>query len=160
MESVSDSLVRNVHTSSLLEVILWGSGSAPPLPPCTKEQILVLLLGWCPSTALSSSPCVTAGLLVSPPCSWDCADRHSKPFATAGMDVSSWRCWIPWATWLGCRYCLMLPVVTRALAEHKTKEESVRKDKERSIFCGHQMQNHSLFGGCLAFGSPLQLLSL
>ena len=25
--------------------------------------------GWCPSTALSSSPCITAGLLVSPPCS-------------------------------------------------------------------------------------------
>ena len=55
-----ESLVRNMHTSSLLEVILWGSGSAPPLPPRTKKQILVLLLGWCPSTALSSSPWITA----------------------------------------------------------------------------------------------------
>ncbi len=31
MKSDSDSLIRNMHTSSLLEVILWGSGSAPPV---------------------------------------------------------------------------------------------------------------------------------
>ena len=54
----------------------------------------------------------------------------------------------------------MLPVVTRTLAEHKTKEESVRKDKERAAICGHYMQNHFLFVGCLAFASPLHLLSL
>ena len=38
---VSDSLVRYMHTSSPLEVILSGSGSDPPVPPHTKEQIPV-----------------------------------------------------------------------------------------------------------------------
>ena len=36
--------------------------------------------------------------------------------------------------------------VTRTLVEHKTREESVRKDKERAAVCGHHMQNHSLLG--------------
>lgn len=36
----SDSFVGVIHISSLLEVILWGSGCAPPLSPHTKEQIL------------------------------------------------------------------------------------------------------------------------
>lgn len=35
---VSDSLVRNMHTSGLLEVILEGSGSASNVPPCKQEQ--------------------------------------------------------------------------------------------------------------------------
>ena len=35
------------------------SGSAPLVPPRTKDQISVLLLGWCPSTTLSSSPSAT-----------------------------------------------------------------------------------------------------
>ncbi|KAK9517712.1 hypothetical protein VZT92_023058 [Zoarces viviparus] len=42
------------------EVMLLCSGSAPRVPPRTKEQIPVLLLGCCPYTALSSSPCVMA----------------------------------------------------------------------------------------------------
>ena len=41
---------------------------------------------------------------------------------------------------LGCRYRLMLPVVTRTLAEHKTREESVREDQERAILCGNRTQ--------------------
>ena len=56
MESVSDSLSRNMHISGLLEVILHGSGIAPPVPPCTKEEITVPLLGCCPPTAPSTSP--------------------------------------------------------------------------------------------------------
>ena len=36
MESVSDRLSRHMHICGLLEVILQGSGSAPPAPPCTK----------------------------------------------------------------------------------------------------------------------------
>ena len=40
-----------------------------------------------------------------------------------------------------------------ALAEHKGREESVRKDKERATVCGHRMSNHSILGGCLAFAS-------
>ena len=50
----------------------------------------------------------------------------------------------------------MLPVVTSTVVE----EESGRKDEERATFCGHQMQKYPLFGGCLAFASPLHLLSL
>lgn len=45
MESVSNSLLRNVHIGKLLEVILWVTGKHPPAPPCTEEQILALLLG-------------------------------------------------------------------------------------------------------------------
>ena len=41
----------------------------------------------------------------------------------------------------------MLPVVTRTQADHKTREESVRKDVDRAIVCGHHIQNHSLLGG-------------
>ena len=42
MESVSDLLSRHLHICGLLEVILQGSGSAPP---CTKAEVAVLLLG-------------------------------------------------------------------------------------------------------------------
>ncbi|XP_073701973.1 uncharacterized protein [Garra rufa] len=45
MESVSDRLSRHMHICGLLEVILQGSGSAPPVPPCTKVEVAVLLLG-------------------------------------------------------------------------------------------------------------------
>ena len=79
IESVSDSFSRNMRISGLLEVILQGSGSAPPVPPCTKEEVAVLLLGCCPPTAPSTSPGVLACLLVSPPCSGHWAERHSKP---------------------------------------------------------------------------------
>lgn len=44
-------------------VELWQCSSAPP---STKEQISVLLLGWCSSTALSSTHHVTPTFLVSP----------------------------------------------------------------------------------------------
>lgn len=79
MESVSDRLSRHMHICGLLEVILQGSGSAPPAPPCTKAEVAVLLLGCCPPTASSTSPDVLACLLVAPPCSGHYADRHSKP---------------------------------------------------------------------------------
>ena len=72
MKCVSDCLGRDIHSSGLLEV------SAQPVPPCTKQQISVLLMGLGPSTALSSSPRVTACLLESPPCFGDCAGRHIK----------------------------------------------------------------------------------
>lgn len=44
MQFGSDSLDRNIHMSILQEVIMLGSCSAPPDPPHTKKQILVLLL--------------------------------------------------------------------------------------------------------------------
>ncbi|KAI3375448.1 hypothetical protein L3Q82_003695 [Scortum barcoo] len=52
-----------MHICGLLEVILQGSGSAPPVPPCTKAEVAVLLLGCCPPTASSTSPDVLACLL-------------------------------------------------------------------------------------------------
>ncbi|KAI3355661.1 hypothetical protein L3Q82_004256 [Scortum barcoo] len=52
-----------MHICGLLEVILQGSGSAPPVPPCTKVEVAVLLLGCCPPTASSTSPDVLACLL-------------------------------------------------------------------------------------------------
>ncbi len=73
MKSVSEYLVRDILTC-------WRSFCrALAVLICTKEQIPVLLMGSGPSTALSSSPRVTACLLESPPYSWDCAGRHSKP---------------------------------------------------------------------------------
>ncbi|MEQ2215921.1 hypothetical protein XENOCAPTIV_007941 [Xenoophorus captivus] len=64
MESVSNRLCRHMHICGLLEVILQDSGSAPPVPPCTKVEVVVLLLGCCPPTASSTSPGVLACLLV------------------------------------------------------------------------------------------------
>ncbi|KAI3364860.1 hypothetical protein L3Q82_001050 [Scortum barcoo] len=69
-----------MHICGLLEVILQGSGSAPPVPPCTKAELAVLLLGCCPPTASSTSPDVLACLLVAPPCSGHYADRHKQTF--------------------------------------------------------------------------------
>lgn len=44
MESMSNSLIRNMRMRKLVEAVLSGSGSAPPVYLFTK-QILVLLLG-------------------------------------------------------------------------------------------------------------------
>lgn len=44
-------------------VILYGSGSALPVPPPKTEEIPVLMLGCCPSMTLSITPCVMAHLL-------------------------------------------------------------------------------------------------
>ncbi|KAI4903608.1 hypothetical protein NFI96_030500 [Prochilodus magdalenae] len=65
MESVSNRLCRHMHICGLLEVILQGSGSAPPVPPCTKADVPVLLLGCGPPTASFMSPGVLACLLCS-----------------------------------------------------------------------------------------------
>ena len=82
-----------------------------------------------------------------------------QTFLQPHVDVSSWRHWPTCATWLGYRYRLMLPEVTRTLAENTKleKNRSIRIRREQlsvSTTC-----KHSLFGGCLAFASPLHLLS-
>lgn len=77
MESFSEYLSRYMHICGLLEVILGGSGSAPPIPPCTKAEVAVLVLGCCLPTVFSMSPDVLACLLVTPPCSGHYADRNS-----------------------------------------------------------------------------------
>lgn len=46
--------------------------------------------------------------------SWGSADRHSKPSQIAFKDAPpSWRSWSPCATWMGCRYCVTPPAVSR-----------------------------------------------
>lgn len=54
----------------------------------------------------------------------------------------------------------MLPIVAKTIAENKTREESMRTDRERDIVCGHHMRNNFVLGNCLAFASPSPLLSL
>lgn len=44
MKSISDGLVRDIHGSGMLEVILWGSGSAHPVTPRKKKEQVPLLL--------------------------------------------------------------------------------------------------------------------
>lgn len=70
------------------------------------------------------------------PCTHECAELHL---------------WTS-ATWLGCRYWFMLPGETRTPVEHKTRNESVRKDKN----CWWAL-NAKSFEVCLAFESPLSL---
>ncbi|KAI3364868.1 hypothetical protein L3Q82_001053 [Scortum barcoo] len=62
MPNVLHGVGLHMHICGLLEVILQGSGSAPPVPPCTKAEVAVLLLGCCPPTASSTSPDVLYGL--------------------------------------------------------------------------------------------------
>lgn len=45
----------------------------------------------------------------------------------------------------------MFPIVTRTLAEHKTRGESVRKYKMRATVCALHVWSHSLFGGCFVY---------
>lgn len=86
----------------------------------TPPEVPVMLLGWCSHMVLYSSPCVKGHLLISPSCSWDYARRHGKPSYNYGFkDVLPSGNTITCATWLSCRYCLMLPVVTRTLVRMK-----------------------------------------
>lgn len=39
---------RNMYMCDTLEVILWGSGCAPPVAPCINDQLLALLFGFSP----------------------------------------------------------------------------------------------------------------
>lgn len=68
VKSVSDYLVRDIHTSDMLEVVFQGSGHARSSLH-KGAQMPVLLMGWGPSTALSSSSRIIACLLEFPPCS-------------------------------------------------------------------------------------------
>lgn len=63
---LSDSFVRNLHMTKLLEVTFQDSGSAAPVPPRTRERISVPPVDAL-SAALSSSHCAVSSLLVSPP---------------------------------------------------------------------------------------------
>lgn len=91
-------LVRNMHT---VPVACWRSF-------CGGLAALLLFLltgslGWCPSTALSSSPPVTTCLLVPPPRSSDCAERWSKPCSDhtlLPLPFSMWKHVLFFCRWL------------------------------------------------------------
>ena len=131
MESVSDSLFWNMHQ------LVTSSGrsfcrdlAVPLLLLLAQRSIPVLLLRWCPSS-LSSSPCVKASLWVRVRYLLHALETvlgdTVNLLVTGLMDVPSWRNCTTCASWLGCKYRLMLPVLTRTLAGHKTREQSVRK---------------------------------
>lgn len=117
MKSVSVYVVRDVHISVLLEVILYCTGSTYPIRPCTKGQIPVLVMAW--------RYCTTSH-------SWDCAGRPSKPSGN-GMywcAVLEELSYLNPTTSVGSRYCLMLPVVKLTLAIYKTSKKTVWKGKK------------------------------
>ena len=74
----------------------------------------------------------------------------SNLLATAHIEVPSWMSCTTWETSVGCRYRLMPPLVVRALAKWKTNQRSARKDEDRQMVCGHHLQIHSFYRGCLA----------
>ena len=111
-----------MHTSRPLEVILWGSSHK-----AAETGPAVGLLPFYGPDQLSScngpSPGIFSTLLRL---CWE--TQQMCLLAKACMDVPSWRSWTTCATWMGCRYCLILALVTRAQAKCKTIEKSVRKD--------------------------------
>lgn len=58
---------------------------------------------------------------------------HATPY----VDTPSRRSWTTCVAELCCRNHFMIPVVTRTLAEHKTREESFQKDKKRGNVFDH-----------------------
>lgn len=72
LESVVDSLSRNMIVCSLVLVLLHGSGTASSVPSCTKQEVTVLLLVCCIHMAFSMSAGVLACLLIFASCSGHC----------------------------------------------------------------------------------------
>ncbi len=95
----------------------------------SSRNCLHTLTTWGPTLGL------TMALRISSPCSWNSAGRHTKPPYDGKYE------WTTCATWLGCRYCLMLQIVTKTLTKHKTRDKSV-KNRKRAIVRDHYLQNH------------------
>ncbi len=101
---------------------------------CEKHRVpvadlpILVFNGKCQSSStVPGSPRVTACLLESPPCSWDCAGRHSKPSGNGTYWCAILADLDCYATSVGSRYRLMLPVVTLTLAKCKTSERQSEK---------------------------------
>lgn len=129
MESVSDSLVTNMHMCSPLEVVSSGSDSVPPAPSHTKEQMPNLLLGWCPSTVLFSS-CYS----LSPVVSWYHTLWNWGTEKTLCRHI--WECLCYWRSWsscaasIGCRF---------------QATSSNEKRNDRKISLGEKGESYSLW---------------
>lgn len=88
IKSASEYLVRNIHSSGLLEVILQGDANAHPVLSCTQKQITVLMMGQGPNSPpvcnkLSQNNCLSPGIT----CSLDCLQRYNNVSANVGIDV-------------------------------------------------------------------------
>ncbi len=105
MKSVSDCLVRDIHTRGNF-VGLWQCSSCSSLHKGADTGPADGYLLHALETVLGD----TANLL-----------------AMARIDVTSWRSWTACATSVGSRYRLMLPVVTLTLAKCKTSEKQSEK---------------------------------
>ena len=102
MESVSDSLVRNMHTSSLLEALYSALAVLPLFLVAQRSRYrsccrVDALLRPCPVPRATAIPRYLLHVLET--VLGDTANR----LGTARMDVLSWR---SCETWLGCRYHL------------------------------------------------------
>ncbi|KAI3360242.1 hypothetical protein L3Q82_014557 [Scortum barcoo] len=80
-----------MHICGLLEVILQGSGSAPPVPPCTKEEVSGPAAGLLPSYMASSTFDPTAAVF------WSLVSQYNSKtsiMATADQLLKKMFSWI------------------------------------------------------------------
>lgn len=117
MEALSNTLITNMLTSGLLDIILSAFGSSPPAPSHAKKQTWNLLLDWCPSTGLSLcsgwSECLLHSLEIVQ------EQRFLRPQVRM---CYSGGVWLSVQTWLSCRYHHMLAAGTKTLTEQKSKD--------------------------------------
>lgn len=111
IKTVSHNLIRKIHVSSEMTTLVTLRVICLH-PSCTKKQIQVLCLGWCPSKAMSCFLHITSSRLVPLP---------QQTFLEY-INTSSLRSWIICATSIGCRHFFMLLIVTTALTKHKPRE--------------------------------------
>ena len=65
-----------------------------------------------------------------------------------------------WATCVGCRLRLMLPLEWKHRQHSKVTKTSARKHRNWEVVCGHHLQNHSFIGGVLLIAYHFHLLSI
>lgn len=102
---------------------LWQSWH--PVLPCTKEEILVLLVGERPPKALSSSESLPVPRILLYALKTVLGDTAYLP--KLRIDVLFWSNWTTYATSLGSKSHLMLPVVMVALAKWKSSKKKPQK---------------------------------
>ena len=65
-----------------------------------------------------------------------------------------------WATCVGCRLRLMLPLEWKHRQHSKVTKTSARKHRNWEVVCGPHLQNHSFIGGVLLIAYNFHLLSI
>ena len=79
---------------------------------------------------------------------------------TARIDVPSLMSCTTWATCVGCRLCLMLPLEWKHRQHSKVTKTSARKHRNWEVVCGPHLQNHSFIEGVLLIAYNFHLLSI